>query len=163
MKKTISRNIVFSLAGLILLVLYPFAHAEKSQAIDFKKYWAAYSDIQGIEKLLPFFSEDVVYEDVTFAIVNHGKKEFRKFFSDTFNIFPDQRFTLTSVLVSGNHAALEWTMNGTQKGDMPGMPATNKEVTVRGVSIMEIRRGKITHVRDYWDMATMRRQLGFNP
>jgi steroid delta-isomerase-like uncharacterized protein len=68
---------------------------------------------------------------------------------------------LTSTLVAGNRAAIEWTGQGTHQGDMPGMPATNKRATFRGVSIMELQDGKIKRNTDYWDMATLMKQLGF--
>lgn len=161
MKKMISRGILSALAGLCFLVLSPLAQAEKNQAFDFEKYMAAWSN--DIEKLMPFFTEDVVYEDVTFGVVNHGKMELRKFALDFFKAFPDTRFTVTSVVISGNHAAVEWTLTGTQKGDMPGIPATNKPISVRGVSMMEFRNGKVSRDSDYWDMATLRRQVGLNP
>jgi hypothetical protein len=46
---------------------------------------------------------------------------------------------------------------------MPGMPASNKVASVPGVSIMECSDGKIKHDVDYWDYATVMRQLGFLP
>jgi steroid delta-isomerase-like uncharacterized protein len=64
---------------------------------------------------------------------------------------------------SGDRAAVAWQVTGTQKGDMPGMPASNKAVNVAGVSLMECAGGKIKHNVDYWDMATTMRQLGFLP
>jgi hypothetical protein len=59
-------------------------------------------------------------------------------------------------------AALEWVATGTQKGDMPGMtPASNKVASVLGVSVAECADGKIKHNADYWDMATVMKQLCF--
>jgi len=66
-------------------------------------------------------------------------------------------------LISGNRTAIEWIAAGTQKGDMPGMPASNKFTSVPGVSVMECQDGRIKHNTDYWDMATVMRHLGFLP
>ena len=162
MNKRFARWLMAVTAGIAMLVMSPLASAGKADAtIDFEKYLAAWSN--DIEKLMPFFTEDVVYEDVTLGVVNHGKEETRAFALNFFKAFPDTRFTLTSVVVSGNHAAIEWTLTGTQTGDMPDMPAAGKKISIRGVSTMELRHGKIARDADYWDMATMRRQLGFNP
>ena len=57
-------------------------------------------------------------------------------------------------------AAGEWTLSGTQRGDMPGIPATGKQFSVRGVSILELEDGKIRRCSDYWDMAEFLKQLG---
>jgi steroid delta-isomerase-like uncharacterized protein len=106
--------------------------------------------------------DDVVYEDETVGAVLHGREELRKFAEGWFKAFPDLHFTLTSTLISGNRAALEWVGIGTQKGDMPGMsPASNKVSNVPGASIVECADGKIKHNADYWDMATVMKQLGF--
>jgi len=116
-----------------------------------------------IPKLLSTVTDDVAYEDKTVGAVLHGKDELRKFAQSWFDAFPDLHFTLTSTLISGNQAALEWIGSGTQKGDMPGMPASNKVSSVPGASIVECADGKIKHDADYWDMATVMKQLGFLP
>ncbi len=94
------------------------------------------------EHILALFTEDLVYEDVTFAA------------------FPDLRFELTSAVVAGDRGAAEWTMTGTHRGDFPGLPATGKSFTVRGASIFDLAGDKLRHNRDYWDFATLLRQLG---
>ena len=48
---------------------------------------------------------------------------------------------------------------GTQKGDFPCLPATNKRFSIRMCSFGEFENGKIKARRDYWDMVTMRKQL----
>ena len=163
MNKRFARWLMAVTTGFAMLMFSPLATAGKPETatVDFEKYLAAWSN--DIEKLMPYFTEDVVYEDVTLGVVNHGKDETRAFALNFFKTFPDTRFTLTSAVVSGNHAAIEWTLTGTQTGDMPGMPAAGKKISIRGVSTMELRHGKISRDADYWDMATMRRQLGFNP
>jgi steroid delta-isomerase-like uncharacterized protein len=55
---------------------------------------------------------------------------------------------------------MEWTMSGTQTGEMPGMPATGKTFSLRGASVVELRDGKLTRCSDYWDLVTLLKQLG---
>jgi steroid delta-isomerase-like uncharacterized protein len=116
--------------------------------------------------LIPLFTEDVVYEDTTVHAVLHGKEALRGFAEGWFKAFPDLSFTVTSApLISedGGRMSVAWQVTGTQRGDMPGMPASNKIATVVGVSLIECTGGKIKHSVDYWDMATTMRQLGFLP
>jgi steroid delta-isomerase-like uncharacterized protein len=128
-------------------------------ALDFLAGWS-----NDLPKLMSIFADDVIYEDKTVPAVLHGKEELRGFAEGWFKASPDMTFTLAHALISGNGAAVEWKVTGTQKGDMPGMaPASNKVYTIPGVSVMECVDGKIKHNADYWDMATAMRQLGFLP
>ena len=77
--------------------------------------------------------------------------------------FPDFKMELTSGFTSGNWAGAEWTMSGTHKGDLPGLPATNKAFSLRGSTICELRDGKIKRLSDYWDMVTFLKQTGVMP
>ena len=108
-------------------------------------------------------TEDHVYEDVTFAVVCRGAAETRGFFEGCYSAIPDIHFTLTSAAADSDRAALEWTMTGTHKGDLPGLPATGKPFSVRGATVYEIAADKISVVRDYWDLATLLRQVGLLP
>jgi steroid delta-isomerase-like uncharacterized protein len=151
--------LVFS--AMFLTTLSKPAAAQGCTASLFQDFLSGWSG--DIPKLLTTVTDDVLYEDKTVGAVLHGKEELRKFAQGWFNAFPDLHFTLNSTLISGNRAAVEWTGTGTQKGDMPGMPASNKVSSVPGVSIVECADGKIKHDADYWDMATVMKQLGFLP
>ncbi len=123
---------------------------------DWIRHWSSHD----MDRLLPLFTDDVVYEDVTMGAGNHGKNELRAFGEGFFTAFPDVTFELTSRFATGSQGGVEWVMRGTHRGDMPGMPATNKHAEVRGASIFEFAGDKIRRCSDYWDMATMLKQLG---
>src|SRR5690349_12314920 len=123
---------------------------------DWGRHWSSHD----MDRLLPLFADDVIYEDVTMGAVNHGKDELRRFGQGFFVGFPDITFEVTSRFASGSSGALEWVMRGTHHGDLPGMPATGKRVEVRGASIIEFAGDKIRRCSDYWDMVTFLKQLG---
>ena len=112
------------------------------------------------QRVVDLLTEDHIYEDVTFAAVCRGAAETRGFFEAAYSAFPDIHFTLTSAATNAERAALEWTMTGTHHGHLPGLPATGKPFSVRGSTIFETAAGKISAVRDYWDLATLLRQVG---
>jgi steroid delta-isomerase-like uncharacterized protein len=149
-------GILATVAGVLFLGCNAEAQVHTKLFEDFLAGWS-----NNMAQLLPLFTDDIVYEDAAMGVVTHGKDELRAFAQSFFSTFPDIQFTLTSTLVTGNRAAIEWTGMGTHKGDMPGMPATNKRATFRGVSIMELQDGKIKRNTDYWDLATLMKQLGF--
>jgi steroid delta-isomerase-like uncharacterized protein len=125
----------------------------------FKDYLAGWS--HDVPKLMATYADDAVHEDKTVNANLNGKKAVEDFAQSWIKAFPDLSFTLTSAIVAGNRGTAEWIVTGTQKGDMPGMPASNKVMKIPGVSIFECTDGKIAHVVEYWDMATLMRQLGF--
>ncbi len=124
---------------------------------------AAWSSPTNMEKLVSLFTDDCVYEDVTMGIVNHGKTELRSFYQFIFGAFPDFKVELRSYFVAGNWAGAEWLMSGTHKGDLPGLPATNKPCAIRGSTVCELQGGKIKRNSDYWDMVTFLKQVGVMP
>lgn len=126
---------------------------------DWGRHWSSHD----LDRLLPLFTDDVVYEDVTLGAVNHGQGELRAFAEGFFVGFPDVTFELTSRFATGSQGGAEWVMRGTHRGDLPGMPASGKHVEVRGASIFEFVGGRIRRCSDYWDMVTFLKQLGLMP
>jgi steroid delta-isomerase-like uncharacterized protein len=86
----------------------------------------------------------------------------RAFIQGAVDGFPDLKFALTSQFSAGDWAAMEWTWTGTHAA-LPGMPATTKPFRVRGATIIELRDGKIKRNTDYWDLATLLKQVGLMP
>jgi steroid delta-isomerase-like uncharacterized protein len=126
--------------------------------------WAlAWSSPDTLEKLLSLFAEDCIYEDLPMGVTTHGKTELEQFYHLTRSALPDFKITLTSQFVADNRAGAEWIMTGTHKGDLPGLPASNKQISVRGASTFELQDNRIKRCSDYFDMATALKQLGFLP
>jgi steroid delta-isomerase-like uncharacterized protein len=122
--------------------------------------WAFAWSSHDVEKVIPPFTDDCVYEDVTLGIINHGKADLKTFASGIFEAFPD--FTI-HLFVAGSWAGAEWTMSATHKGDLPGLPATGKGFSIRGATVFELHGGKIRRNFDYWDMVTFLKQIGLMP
>jgi len=81
--------------------------------------WAAAWSSHDPGRVLAFFTDDCVYEDVPFGVVIHGKEELRAFATAAFDAVPDLTFQLTNRFAAGSLAAMEWAMSGTHKGDFP--------------------------------------------
>ena len=119
---------------------------------------------QNYEKVASFFTNDCVYEDVPSGKVCHGIKEFINFGKMVHIDFPDHKWELTSAFSDGHRIASESVWSGTfTHSDDPKRPATGKHVTLRCVSITEIRNGKICRNSDYYDGLSMLQQLGGLP
>jgi steroid delta-isomerase-like uncharacterized protein len=127
---------------------------------DYSAAWNSHD----MERILSFFMDDVVYEDVAIGKVNRSKKELKDFISSLFVDFPDFKIEMKSGFNTGDWSAGEWVMSGTfAHSSIPGLPATGKSFSVRGASITEFRKGKISRNSDYWNMTSFLQQVGLMP
>jgi steroid delta-isomerase-like uncharacterized protein len=136
-------------------------------ATDFEKLardtYAAYNP-HDIEKFLALHTDDVVVESVVLnAPVAHGKDELRALEGLYFTAFPDLKIKVTSCFAVDNRQCEEFIFTGKHMGDFMGIPATGKSLSVRGVSIREVRDGKTSKISHYYDLATFMQQLGILP
>jgi steroid delta-isomerase-like uncharacterized protein len=77
------------------------------------------------------------------------------------NAFPDGRIDIQRVHEAANGTVIvEFIASGTQTGELMGIPATGKRIGLPVCNVLEIRDGKITREREYFDNMTMMTQLG---
>jgi steroid delta-isomerase-like uncharacterized protein len=74
--------------------------------------------------------------------------------------FPDLRFTIEDTVTEGDRVVVCWTLSGTHKGEYMGIPATNKKVSIQGITIHHIANGRIMDSYPMRDMWGMMQQLG---
>lgn len=111
------------------------------------------------DKVASLYTDDVIYEDVPFGEVARGHAELRKMAADFFANVPDLKLEVVTSSSMGNHGSVEWVFSGTDVG----LYKTRKKFSVRGASVYELRGGKFSGNRDYYDSASMMRQLGVLP
>jgi len=58
--------------------------------------------------------------------------------------FPDQRFAFQDLLATDDRVAMTWRWVATHKGDLPGFPATGKEIRMSGATVYYVRDGLFT-------------------
>jgi steroid delta-isomerase-like uncharacterized protein len=130
---------------------------------ELAKIYIAAVNSHDVEKMVSFFTDDCVYEDMAVGVVNRGKQELKAFVTGWYILSNDLNFEVTSFFSAGDWAATEWIMSGTHTGDLPGIPATNKRFSLRGASVIEIRADKIRRNSDYWNFASFLQQVGALP
>ena len=72
----------------------------------------------------------------------------------------DTQITITNRVVHGNQVTAEWVATGRHTGDLPGLPASGRTFTLRGVTVVVRENGKIVREALYYDVGELRRQLG---
>ena len=77
--------------------------------------------------------------------------------------YPDLHWTIEDTIAEEDKVVACWTISGTQRGEYLGIPATNKKVSVDGITIHHIANGKIMDSYSNWDALGMMQQLGVVP
>jgi len=113
-----------------------------------------------LDQIDVLFAADGVYEDVPPQMTYQGPEKIKGFLTAIWGWAPDIELDVTSVAVAGNRAVAEWVMTGTQTGPIGPIPASGKEFSVRGASVIELRDGKILRNSDYYDLASLVTQFG---
>jgi steroid delta-isomerase-like uncharacterized protein len=72
----------------------------------------------------------------------------------------DARFDIDEMFGADDRVVVRWTVHGTHTGPFAGVPATQKKITIRGISLYRLRDGKITETRNLADLLTLFTQLG---
>jgi steroid delta-isomerase-like uncharacterized protein len=144
---------------LLAILISPAAKAANDPNTALAENFIAAWNSHNPDKMLPVFTDDIFYEDVAFGEVSHGHAELRKFAVSEFEGVPDLELKLVRASIRNGHGTIEWSFTGTDKG----VYKTGKKFTVRGVSVVDVRNGKISRSLDFYDVATIMRQVGVLP
>lgn len=140
--------------------------AVKTKRIDTKSLgqqiidaWNSRSD----DIILPLYSHEYVVEDITAGRIREGWEGMRQWTKSVFTAFPDLQYTLVNEIEKDDKLVLHWLIKGNHQGPLMKIPATGKNVFIHGMSILELKDGKIIHGQVLWDLAGVLRQIGLLP
>lgn len=89
-----------------------------------------------------------------------GPRQFESFVNRIRGAFPDQKIKIEDVFGAADKVVIRWSAEMTHKGDQLGIPPTNRAVKATGISIAQIKNGKIIQGWDNWDQLALMQQLG---
>jgi steroid delta-isomerase-like uncharacterized protein len=90
-------------------------------------------------------------------------KDLKESMSKFYDAFPDVYHTIDDIIVEGDKVVVRWTYTGTHKGEIMGIPPTNKKVTVWGIDIFRFAGGKRVEGWERLDTLGFMQQLGLIP
>jgi len=74
--------------------------------------------------------------------------------------FPELELIIDDIFGDGGRVATAFTFAGTHDGELMGVPATGRRVSVHGIIHSRVEGGRIVEEWELLDLATMYRQLG---
>lgn len=116
-----------------------------------------------LDEALEFVGDDYVAHVPGSVEPFRGKQGFRDFVNTYLTGFPDGTITVDDQIAEGELVATRWTGRGTNTGELMGMPATGREITVGGITYSRIADGKAREAWIIWDTLAMMQQLGAVP
>jgi steroid delta-isomerase-like uncharacterized protein len=112
------------------------------------------------DRLLKFLDEKFVSESDTNPGARAGRDAARQTMMTYVKAFPDLHFEVSQTVAEGEFVVSRWTATGTHRGDLMGIPPTNRRAVTNGCSVAQIKNGRAVHDWIYWDTGHMLKQLG---
>ncbi len=129
----------------------PFPYARYNQDV-----WSSHNP----DALAEYFAPDARVHSMTPGNVAGSGLDYLKARAQSlFTAFPDVKFVIEDVVQQDDRLAARVTLEGTQRSDFAGIPATGKRMKVYDFAMYRIADGKITDVWSLIDMQSMRDQL----
>ena len=121
-------------------------------------------DLRDPDRGATVIAEDCHFEDVARGEVLSGPEAYKQDYRRWRDAFPDGEVKITNVIVAGEWAVVEFVNRGTQTGTLQSslgeFPPTVRAMEVRYCSVMKVKDGKVVEGRDYYDSASIAKQLG---
>ncbi len=107
------------------------------------------------------YAEDAKLYDVGLPKPLRGRAAIRESAAGYLAAFSDFHADVGEAIVSGNRAAQEWKVTGTNDGELMGIAPTGKRATTYGCGTAEFGEDGLIHrAGNYWNVAVLMEQLG---
>ena len=92
-----------------------------------------------------------------------GREGLKQVISAFRTAFPDIRWVIEEMVAEGDKVFSRFTWHGTHRGEFFGVPATGRQISVKGMVVDRVVAGKMAESRLLMDGLSMMRQLGVIP
>ena len=89
-----------------------------------------------------------------------GPAGFKPFFLQLTKAFPDIHVEVADTISEGDKIAARCIVTGTHRGEMLGVPASNRRVQFTGIAIIRVKDGKIVEAWNNFDFQALSKQIG---
>ena len=92
-----------------------------------------------------------------------GPEGFKRFVGVFRTAFPNLHVTIEEQIAEGDKMVTRYTVRGNHLGELMGLPATGKQVTIRGCGVSRVSDGKLVETWDHYDALGLMGQIGVVP
>lgn len=105
-------------------------------------------------------SESVVVHDPGSPDPIRGRDELEEHIRGSRSAFPDLEIRTSDLVADGETIMWEWTMTGTNEGELQGLPPTGNEVDITGMSKLVVTGEGLEEEYMYYNVQQLFEQLG---
>ena len=124
------------------------------------KNWLLAMNEHDVNKMSALCWEDAVGEEIAEAHPNENREQIAASYHELFTAFPDCTAEILNSFAGKDQVLFEVRWKGTNKDSFRGTPATGKLMDIKIAYIFKIVKGKIKRITEYYDGATVARQMG---
>ncbi|MEA2477003.1 MAG: hypothetical protein QOF16_571 [Actinomycetota bacterium] len=129
-----------------------------------KEFYEEVINAHNIDHFKDFLTDDFVeHEDITQYGLTPDKAGVMEWFGRLLTAFPDLTMTQEDVAAEGDKVWCRIRVQGTNTGEMMGMPATGKSIDVQTIDVIALRGSRAYAHWGVTDNALMMQQLGVMP
>ena len=103
------------------------------------------------------FNDQFTFTDHSLGLEFKDKGRLTEFLAKICELFPDSERRDNTIFSSGDCVISEWTLTATQTEPFLGGEFRKVPICVRGISVVQIKNGKISQWSDYYDELKSRR------
>lgn len=108
-----------------------------------------------------YLAPDLRFHDASAPDFHGGLEGWKERESMYRKAFPNKLVQIDDIFsADDNRVIVQWTVQGTQKGELHDIPATHKHIKVTGIVIYRLAHGKIADITQSWDRLGLLEQLG---
>ncbi len=108
-----------------------------------------------------FFDNNVKLYDAAAPNFHGGLKELIERETIYKTAFPNKQLKIDEIFGADDKVVVRWTAQGTHRGELQGIPGTNKSFKISGISIYLFNNHvKISEIHQVWDRLGLLEQIG---
>jgi steroid delta-isomerase-like uncharacterized protein len=103
------------------------------------------------------FNDEFTFTDHALELEFRDKGRLTEFLAKIRELFPDSERKTNTIFSSGDRVISQWTLTATQTEPFLGGTSRKVPILVQGISVVQIKNGKINQWSDYYDQLNSRR------
>ncbi len=134
------------------------AEIEEQNKEIVQRYWDGKWNTRDTGILDELMAPDVVYHGTSMEM--NGIEEYKQVYQSFLSAFHDTKLSIDGLIAEGDKVMSRVTLLGVHKGELEGLPPTDKTFTISAFTVFRIVDGKIAEEWEIIDELGMMQQLG---
>jgi steroid delta-isomerase-like uncharacterized protein len=141
-------------------VEWHWSKGDEDKPVDVTKALYAATEKKDEKAFGDLVTDDIMWDDAMAPAPTKGKGDMLKGLKQFTAAFPDLKMTTSNAYGVEDFALVEYTLTGTNKASLMGLPIAKKPVTLHGADVVLIKDGKVAKGWTYCNGAELLVQVG---